>query len=274
MRLLLDQKRLYRNETPCNRRVFHFWHIYGTISVYMESEQNQLFFSIIIPAHNEEKYIVSTLEHIKHLEYPKDNFEVIVIENGSKDNTFELAKGFEAHNLKVISLLQSGVSHAKNQGIAMLNSKSNWTIILDADTYLKKDFLRSLSEYLSKNSSKEYSIGTTYVRPIPYSLKASIWFSFYDWGHRLTKASYAIQLVKTDILKQFHFNENLSMGEDLELIAFARKLGKFFLFKTKDVFTSTRRFDTEGWFKIFFVWTFVAMLPDSIKRKFPYKVVR
>ncbi len=237
-------------------------------------QKNNLFFSIIIPAHNEEKYIVETLENICNLEYPKSKVEIFVIENGSQDNTLALARRFESENLKVVTTNVKGVSHAKNLGISMISSLSEWTVVLDADTLLKKNFLNSASDYLQKNLNKNYSVGTTYVKPIPHSTKASIWFTFYDWGHRLTKASYSIQLIKTSILKQFTFDEKLIMGEDLALIAFARKFGAFFVFPTKEVFTSTRRFENEGWFNVFFQWTFVASLPDSIKKRFSYKVVR
>ncbi len=240
----------------------------------MDLEQKNLFFSIVIPAHNEEKYIVSTLQFIKELVYPKDKLEVFVMENGSKDKTFLLAKKFESENLKVFSLEKNGVSHAKNEGIKLISEKSDWTVVLDADTFLMKDFLLSLNDFLLKKSSSTYSIGTTYVKPIPHSYKASLWFSFYDWGHRITKTSYSIQIVKTSILKKFTFNESISMGEDLELIAYARKFGKFFMFANEGVFTSTRRFENQGWFSLFIYWNFVASLPNSIKKRFSYKVIR
>ena len=119
----------------------------------MKTEENQLFFSIVIPAHNEEKYIIPTLEHIRDLDYPKNKIEVVVVENGSKDNTFSIAKKFESENTRIVSLPQSGVSHAKNEGIKMISSKSDWTVMLDADTILKKDFLNELNTYLLKKSS-------------------------------------------------------------------------------------------------------------------------
>lgn len=240
----------------------------------MHSESDFHFFSIIVPAHNEEKYIVSTLEHIKNLNYPKDRFEVFVVENGSTDNTYALAKEFESRNITVFTVSKRGVSHAKNHGIDMISPKSEWTVILDADTHIKSNFLGSLNKYFSKKSSQIYSVGTTYVKPIHRSLKATLWFGFYDMGHRLIKASYSIQIVKTSVLKQFRFNENLSIGEDLELIKFSRQSGKFFVFRTNEVFTSTRRFEDEGWFNLFLVWTFVAALPKYLKRRFSYKVVR
>src|ERR1700735_2741178 len=99
-----------------------------------------LFFSFVIPAHNEENYLRDTLEHLKQLDYPADRFEVIVVENGSGDRTFELARGFESGNFKA---LQSGkgVSRAKNAGIDHLSPQSDWAVFLDADTIIEPDFL-------------------------------------------------------------------------------------------------------------------------------------
>ena len=69
----------------------------------MDIEPKNLFFSIIIPSHNEEKYITQTLEHIKALDYPKDKLEVFVIENGSSDNTYFVAKNFENNIIKNVN---------------------------------------------------------------------------------------------------------------------------------------------------------------------------
>lgn len=234
----------------------------------------QLTFSIIIPAHNESAYIEGTLAHIKDLNYPKDRFEVVLVENGSTDDTLAKAKKFEGGNITILSSEKKGVSAAKNMCIQNMHLSSAWTIVLDADTELGPNFLSDLSAFLLSNAGKKYTIGTTEVLPIPDRAVARAWFRFYDFGHRLSKASYSIQVVRSDILRQFRFDENMTMGEDLELIEFALREGKFFFFPTKEVHTSTRRFDKEGYWKIFFSWTFVAMLPPSLKRKFTYKVVR
>ncbi|PMP81418.1 MAG: glycosyl transferase family 2, partial [Caldisericum exile] len=45
----------------------------------IKSLGNDLYFSIIIPAHNEEDYIYETLSKLENLNYPKDKFEVIVV---------------------------------------------------------------------------------------------------------------------------------------------------------------------------------------------------
>src|SRR3989339_766912 len=52
-----------------------------------ESLEKYPFISVIVPAYNEEKTILLTLESIHNLDYPKDKIEVIAVNDGSKDNT-------------------------------------------------------------------------------------------------------------------------------------------------------------------------------------------
>lgn len=230
-------------------------------------------FSIVIPMHNEEDYIGQTLEHIKKLAYPKDSYETIVVENGSSDKSFELAKRFEGENIRVLKNTVSGVSAAKNLGIDSLPSASDWVVFLDADTILKPAFLSELAEFLQKSASR-LVVGTTSVLPLSGTWGARMWFKFYDISHRLTKTSYSIQIAKRSMFPPLRFDERLVMGEDLLMIAQARKHGKFFFFPTQTVYTSTRRFDKVGYWSLFFYWIFVAVLPPRLQKKFTYKVVR
>ena len=94
----------------------------------MTMEQKQLFFSIIIPAHNEELYITDTLRNIFGLNYPANKFEVCVVENGSTDKTFELAKKYETENTQICSSPEKGVSKARNFGINKINFCLEWTV--------------------------------------------------------------------------------------------------------------------------------------------------
>jgi glycosyltransferase involved in cell wall biosynthesis len=241
---------------------------------YSAMPTHHLFFSIIIPAHNEEKYIAETLRHIRDLEYPKERYEAIVVENGSTEKTLAVAKEFHGENIHVFSSEIKGVSAAKNLGIGKSAAHSDWTIFLDADTLLKKDFLKDLNAFLGANHFKNHSVGTTRVHPLSRTIASHFWFRFYNIGHRLTKTSYSIQLIKSALLKAIRFDETLSMGEDLELIKNGLKHGAFLYFKTDDVYTSTRRFEDVGWLKLFFSWNYVALLPKKLKRKHSYKVIR
>jgi glycosyltransferase involved in cell wall biosynthesis len=231
--------------------------------------------SIIIPAHNETKYIAETLNHIQDLSYPKESFEVLVIENGSNDDTLFLAKKFEGENIKVYSVETRGVSKAKNFGMKNISDKSEWVVFLDADTILEPNFLDNLSKYLEKNKNKNFTIGTTSVRPLENKgLYARAWMKFYDLGHRLTMSSYAIQIAKASLLNKVKFNEEIHLAEDLQFIKDCRVYGKFFYFNTDTVLTSTRRFEKIGWFKLFLKWNFDALMWRFRDPKQDYPVIR
>ena len=232
------------------------------------------FFSVIIPAHNEEGYLRETLERIQALDYPRDRFETLVVENGSSDATLKEAERFANSTITVISIPTKGVSSARNAGIERMSSKTDWVVFLDADTLLAPSFLRDLDAYLARPGMERYSVGTTSLLPARDSRVARLWFAFYDLGHYLTKTSYSLFLVRAEVLKEVRFDERMSSGEDLRMIRDARRFGAFFFFRTKTVATSTRRFDKEGWLKVLFSWTFVALLPQSLQRRIEYKVVR
>lgn len=98
--------------------------------------------SIIIPAYNEEKSIVKTIKSALSLNYLKDKFEIIIVDDGSEDNTYALAKKYESAThpiVKVFSKKNGGKGSALNLGIK--NSKSEIIVSMDADTFVEKNAL-------------------------------------------------------------------------------------------------------------------------------------
>jgi glycosyltransferase involved in cell wall biosynthesis len=233
----------------------------------------RLHFSIIVPAHNEEKYIGNTLEHIANLSYPRESYEAIVVENCSSDRTLEVANRFNGGNIRVFSSPTAGVSAAKNFGIDRLVDDSDWVVFLDADTILESGFLNDL-EAMLRAARKPLSVGTTKVRPLGGGRAARAWFAYYDVAHRWGKGSYAIQIARRSLVPALKFDERLTMGEDLLLIKRARESGDFFFLPTRTVYTSTRRFDTVGYWTLFFQWTVVSVLPARLQKLFGYKIIR
>lgn len=95
---------------------------------------NTPFLSVIIPAHNEEKRLPRTLEQVfSFLKTQPFTSEVIVVENGSSDNTLELANGFikDHGNLVVIQEHLKGKGNAVRRG--MLTAHGEYRFICDAD---------------------------------------------------------------------------------------------------------------------------------------------
>ena len=93
--------------------------------------------SILIPAYNEEKTIAGTIQSVINLDYPKEKKEIIVLNDGSKDNTDKIARNFK--DIKVITKLNSGKADSLNYGISI--AKNEYIVVVDADCYHEKDAL-------------------------------------------------------------------------------------------------------------------------------------
>ncbi len=93
-----------------------------------------IFLSIVIPAHNEEKRLPRTLEQVfAFLEKQDFSAEVVVVENGSADRTFEIARSFaEKHpQMRVLQNDERGKGLAVRRG--MLEARGQYRFICDAD---------------------------------------------------------------------------------------------------------------------------------------------
>jgi len=103
---------------------------------------------IVIPAHNEEPSIASTIESALAIDYPKNKLEIYVVENGgSKDKTYEIAKKYRKNGVTVISLKKGGKGNAMNYVIK--KTKSDIFVTMDADTYADTDVLKKMLGYFN-----------------------------------------------------------------------------------------------------------------------------
>jgi len=104
--------------------------------------------SIIIPAYNEEKSIAKTIESALSLEYNKENLEIIVIDDGSRDNTYEIARKFESSNnpkIFVFTRKNGGKGSALNFGIERASGEI--IVTMDADTFVNPNALKIMMGY-------------------------------------------------------------------------------------------------------------------------------
>src|SRR3989338_11051234 len=79
--------------------------------------------TVLIPAYNEEDSIIDTVGHVMNSDYPKDKLEVIVINDGSTDNTEKVIEKLikKYNNLKLINKKNSGKADSVNIGISQAN---------------------------------------------------------------------------------------------------------------------------------------------------------
>ncbi len=101
--------------------------------------------TIIIPAFNEEKSIKRTIESIISSDYPKDKFEVIVVDDGSKDKTLSIAKKFKSKMVRIYTKTNGGKGTALNLGIK--KSKGEIIFSMDADTFVEPSCVKEMVRY-------------------------------------------------------------------------------------------------------------------------------
>ncbi len=116
-------------------------------------EQKELkdkpFVTIAVPAFNEEKNISGTLETLFKIDYPKDKFEIFVINDGSTDNTenvvLDLIDKNKDVNVKLLNQQNKGKGAAMNNAIRRAQGK--YFVCLDADSFVDKEALTKMLPY-------------------------------------------------------------------------------------------------------------------------------
>ena len=106
--------------------------------------------SVIIPAYNEEKSIETTIKSILKTDYPKSKFQVIVVDDGSNDNTLKLAKKFEKFGVEVYTKKNGGKGTALNFGLKKVNGEIMFS--MDADTFVDKKCVKQMVRFFKNKS--------------------------------------------------------------------------------------------------------------------------
>lgn len=111
--------------------------------------------SVIIPVYNREKSIKIALDSLKSQIFKR--FEVIVVNDGSNDQTLNTVMSYCENDsrIKIISQINSGVSSARNSGLAL--SKGKYITFLDSDDYYNNNFLNDMyNKIISSNADVCY----------------------------------------------------------------------------------------------------------------------
>ncbi len=106
--------------------------------------------SVIIPVYNVENYIEECIKSVLTQNY--DNYEIILLDDGSTDNSLEICKKFEDDiKIKIIHNQNHGVSITRNEGINIANGE--YIIFIDSDDCISYTFIEDLVEAIEKNDA-------------------------------------------------------------------------------------------------------------------------
>lgn len=184
------------------------------------------YFSIIIPLYNKEKHIKTTLESVWSQTF--SDFEVIVVNDGSTDNSLDVLSSIEDERLHIFSIDNKGVSHARNYGV--LKATSDLIVFLDADDLWYEHHLQDLKELYEqfpdcglycKAYNKKYNntlIASRY-KDIPSNInwKGVLDNYFYSSLNNSIAWTSAVMIPKKVFNTIGQFNTNFNSGEDTDL---------------------------------------------------------
>jgi glycosyltransferase involved in cell wall biosynthesis len=212
--------------------------------------------SIIIPTKNEENYLPLLLKSLK--KQTNNNFEILVADANSKDNTIRIAK---KSGCKVV---KGGYpDEGRNRGAEKASKKSKILIFLDADTDFKsKKFLENALKHMKENN---FDIMGTIETPMKTGnlLNDLLYFVIFEVGNFFIKLSKNTKkplmqnciFVKKTVHKKVKFKP-LVFGEDSVYAEESVEKGfKFGLYTKEKVLISPRRFENKGLLN--HTWTFI-----------------
>jgi cellulose synthase/poly-beta-1,6-N-acetylglucosamine synthase-like glycosyltransferase len=175
--------------------------------------------SVVIPAYNEEENIGRTLHSLLKVNYPRNKLEVIVIDDGSNDDTYKIAKSIKG--IRVFRKKREGKAKAINFGIE--RSSGDFILVLDADCVITPNSLELMARYLNdkqivavvpsiKVLNPKNWIGK--VQQIEYAI--SNFFRKILWSISAMYIVPGATLYKGDFLRLNKFDEE-NLTEDLEM---------------------------------------------------------
>lgn len=115
---------------------------------FREMEKSTIDFTVIVPVYNAEEYLDRCIESILNQTFT--NYELLLVNDGSKDNSLQILRKFEKIDKRITVFTQEnqGVSVARNQGIE--NAKGEYICFIDSDDWVENDYLENL--YKNKTS--------------------------------------------------------------------------------------------------------------------------
>lgn len=180
--------------------------------------------SVIVPVYNVANYVIQCLKSIKNQTF--QDFEVIIIDDGSLDGSADLVRKFISENkletkFHLIYKQNGGLSSARNAGLGL--AKGIWIMFLDSDDWLESDALMSLDTCLQKHPS-DLVIGG-YQAYNNATAETEIW-SAYSFSYGRLPENLAVlpsfgycwgRLYNTQIIREnnLRFDEQVKYGEDI-----------------------------------------------------------
>lgn len=215
-------------------------------------------FSLTIPCYNEEKTLPALLESINKLDYPRNDFEIIIIDNNCTDRTVEIAKKFGVD--KIVKEENQGLTWARQRGF--LSAEGEIICCIDADCQLPKNWLKNASKFFNNSKVVAISGPYDYFDANIFFRSLSLFFqsTFYPLVPKIINLFFkkpaaliigGNTLIRKSVLEKIGgFDTSIKFWGEDSLTAFRlAKMGKVIFTPKIKLFSSSRRFKRDGYLK-------------------------
>ena len=172
--------------------------------------------SIIIPCYNVSKYINKCIDSV--LNSTLKDIEVIVINDGSKDNTLDLLKEYKDDRLIIIDKKNEGVAAARNDGLK--KATGEYISFIDSDDYIDENMYSDMYNKAKKNNLDLIACDALLIYPNENRVvKSNI--TDKSTKEELMIDAYAVtwnKLYRKEILKDLTFTKGINLCEDVEFL--------------------------------------------------------
>lgn len=215
--------------------------------------------SVIIPAYQHAKELPDCLESL--FAQTIKPFEIIVVNDGSTDNTSEVLDLYKNQGVKIIKQENSGANAARNRGFD--ESSGDFVIFCDADIVMRPDCLEKMAEALEKNPNASYAYSS-----FKFGFKI---FKLWPFdGDKLKKMPY---IHTSSLIRRAHFprfDEKIRRLQDWDLYLTMLEKGHTGVWIPEILFTvKPRKNGMSEWIPSFFYkipWPILGFAPTAIKK--------
>jgi glycosyltransferase involved in cell wall biosynthesis len=226
--------------------------------------------SLIIPAYNEEKYIGDCLQSVQKYAMGRLH-EVIVVDNASTDNTAAVAGQFPG--VKIVREEHKGLTHARQAGLE--GATGDIIAYIDADTRISERWLATALGEFEKNEGLVSLSGPARYWDVNawdrFLIEAGWWITaplmYQAVGFMIYGANFMAK--KSALEAAGGFDKGIEFyGEDTDIARRLSRVGKVKFRMDFYIYSSARRFKTEGIWKTNFVYSLNFLWPALFGRPF------
>lgn len=183
-------------------------------------------FSVIIPLYNKERHIQKTIDTVLNQTFGE--FEIIVIDDGSTDQSLNIVRNIDCDKLRVYTQENQGVSVARNHGVKKANY--DYLLFLDADDGLLPTYLSEISKLTEEYpeagiySSNFYNYKSKFdvliERPVPFLPEKGIVNNYFELIHEKRSILASVNVITRDaFIEAGGYPKGMPNGEDTYLFS-------------------------------------------------------